>query len=405
MNDQPSAGEQKPSDYASILGDSEDSGEELSPEGVLVSSWERLPMLERLGLCSMEMTEDEVEDSFVQLALAFRCDQYTLKRRLQAEEHDRCVAEENLRLELERTKDTLQSLKVRCQDRERKEILEKLELSLENIGGTIEGIVATAEQLGTVHQEARATRSVELMVSHVENLNHRHTAESSELKETRRLVHVTRGRIYSDSTDDGDIRNSLMRQSSQQYLTRRRVSITLIPTMAQINDQESKLTDSVTTNGDTDSIGSERAIGWLGGRQTDSSIEILSKACLADSPGDGPSVQQLEHTNSPQEENPHTIYLGSPIQDTVRRRRKCVAAKEEEDSEEDLGMGAESECQFSDSEDIALDSSTPLTEQRPLVTWMSHCYWILLWIFLMVLSVVILLGVLLWRLRAPLFRL
>ncbi|XP_064161848.1 inositol 1,4,5-triphosphate receptor associated 2 isoform X3 [Anguilla rostrata] len=306
MNDQPSAGEQKPGDYGSILGDSDDSGEELSAESVLESSWENLPMLERLGLSSMEMTEQEVEDSFVQLALAFRCDQYTLKRRLQAEEHDRSVAEENLHQELERTKDTLQSLKVRCQDRERTAVLEKLELSLENIGGTMEEIVTAAEQLGTVHQEARVTHAVELMVSHVQNLSRRHATESSELEETRRLVHRTRGRMYSDSTDDGDIRHCLIRQPSQQYLTRRRVSITLIPTMAQINDLESKLPETVTTIGDADSVGSEKAIGLPG-----SSKEILSKTCLPESREDSPPAQQLGlPTNSPQkEEDLDTNYI------------------------------------------------------------------------------------------------
>ncbi|KAJ8258794.1 hypothetical protein COCON_G00178060 [Conger conger] len=374
MNDQSSAGEEEPRDYGSILGDSEDSGEELSAEGALESSWERLPVLERLGLSSMEMTDQEVEDSFVQLALAFR---------------------------FERTKDTLQSLKVRCQDRERKEVLEKLELSLESIGGTVEGIITAAEQLGTVHQEARVTHAVELMVSHVDNLNRRHATESSELDETRRLVYKTRGRFYSDSTDDVDMRHCLIRQPSQQYLTRRRVSVTLIPTMAQINDQESKLTDSVTTNGDTDSTRSERVIGQPG-----SSKEILLKTRILECTEDGPPVQQLQQlTNSPQGEDPDTVYLKSPLQDALCHRRKCVAAKEVEnaDSEEYQGSGTESECQFSDSEDVFSESSTPLTEQRPPVTWLCQCYWTLFWIFLMALYLAILLGVLLWRLRAPLF--
>lgn len=40
--------------------------------------------------------------------MAFRCDQYTLKQRLQAEEHARNLAEENVQLELARGKETLE---------------------------------------------------------------------------------------------------------------------------------------------------------------------------------------------------------------------------------------------------------------------------------------------------------
>ena len=48
------------------------------------------------------------QSAFFQFAMAFRCDQYTLPQRLQAEEHDRAVAQENLQVELSHTKDTLQ---------------------------------------------------------------------------------------------------------------------------------------------------------------------------------------------------------------------------------------------------------------------------------------------------------
>ncbi|KAJ8260264.1 hypothetical protein GJAV_G00178970 [Gymnothorax javanicus] len=385
MTDQPSGEILQPRDYGGILGDSEDSGEawahvcqmryaeivkdlfpcfsDVCPEDVLESSWDALPPLERLGLSSTKMTEQEVEDSFAQLALAFRCDQYTLKRRLQAEEHDCCVAEENVHLELQRTKDTLQSLKVRCQDRERKEILEKLELSLENIGGTVQGIITAAEVLGTVHQEARVTHAVELMVSHVESLNRRHAAESAELEETRRLVHRTRGRMYSDTTDDGDHRHCLIRQPSQQYLTRRRVSMTLIPTMAQISDLESKIPDSNAANGDSDSVGSVRSTGPPVSSKDTSSL----KTCNPESTGkDPPAHQQERLTNCTEEEDPaDTLYNRSSLQDTLCRWRKSVAAKEEEEEEE------EEEVQGSDTE--SEHHSTSLSEQRPLVTWLPHC--------------------------------
>lgn len=50
--------------------------------------------------------------AFSQIALSFRCDQYTLKQRLQAEEHARNLAEENIQLELSRGRETLEVLYV-----------------------------------------------------------------------------------------------------------------------------------------------------------------------------------------------------------------------------------------------------------------------------------------------------
>ncbi|XP_036388264.1 inositol 1,4,5-triphosphate receptor associated 1-like [Megalops cyprinoides] len=345
------------------------------------------------------MTEDDVEDAFAQLALAFRCDQYTLKRRLLAEEHDRSVAEENLHLELGRSKDTLQSLKLRCQDAARREILERLELSLETMGDMLESIVNAAEQLGAVHQEARVSHSVELMVAHVENLKRRHAKESSELEETRKLVQRSRGRLCSDSTDDGETRHGILRQSSQQYLTRRRVSITLIPMPAQGGEVESKYIDSIKTNGDNDSLGPpEGSTIQPDGSQHVASKEALSRPSAPQAPAEVVSLPQAGHPVHRQEEGPTTLYLNSPVQDTVRHRRRSRAGVRE-DSEADKDSGADSERQYSDSDDFAPDSH--MTEQHPLASWMSQCYWITVWLLVMALSILVFLVVLLWRLRAP----
>lgn len=49
-----------------------------------------------------------LQTAYSQITLAFRCDQYTLKQRLQAEEHARNLAEENVQLELTRGRETLE---------------------------------------------------------------------------------------------------------------------------------------------------------------------------------------------------------------------------------------------------------------------------------------------------------
>ncbi|KAJ8370204.1 hypothetical protein SKAU_G00102320 [Synaphobranchus kaupii] len=231
---QPSEETVRPSEYVSQMEDSEeDSEQELSQEDLLLASWDELSILERLGLNSEEMTEDEVEEAFSQLALAFRCDQYTLKKRLQAEEHARNLAEENIHLELERGREMLQSLKALCLDSKRSKMLQRLELCLSILGGTVERIANTAELLGAVHQEARVSRAVALMVARVENLKRRHTRDRAELEETRKqLQRTSRGRQLSDPRDESEMRQKRTKTSQQAQGTELRMLDNVKPSMA-----------------------------------------------------------------------------------------------------------------------------------------------------------------------------
>ncbi|XP_062302512.1 uncharacterized protein si:ch73-352p18.4 isoform X2 [Osmerus eperlanus] len=243
-------------EYAGILGDSDDSDEEPCPSDKLAVAWDDLPILERLGLTSgADMTEEEVESEFSKLAMAFRCDQYTLSQRLQAEEHDRVIAQENLTLELQRARDSLEALRGRCADSERSHMLSCIDTSLDTVLGSMEDIISTAEMLGAVHQEARVSCSVELMQTHMQHLRLRHSAHNVQLQETRKLLHRCRGRIHSDSAEDGDVRQLFVRQGSQQHLMRRRVSVTLLPTQAQLSDLEVRFMEGCRAGGDTDSQG------------------------------------------------------------------------------------------------------------------------------------------------------
>ncbi|XP_057683358.1 inositol 1,4,5-triphosphate receptor associated 2 [Corythoichthys intestinalis] len=181
------------------------------------------------------MSEMDLENTFSQIALAFRCDQYTLKQRLQAEEHARNLAEENVLLELSRGKETLETLKSLCLDSKRSKIVQKLELSLDILTGTVERISNTAEVLGAVHQEARVSRAVELMVAHVENVRRRLERHDAELEEARKMIQQQNSCRSIDEPgapfdpDDSDS----WRKSYQQNGSRRRVSVTLIPSDLQ----------------------------------------------------------------------------------------------------------------------------------------------------------------------------
>ncbi|XP_027144356.1 lymphoid-restricted membrane protein [Larimichthys crocea] len=179
------------------------------------------------------MSEKDLETAFSQITLAFSCDQYTLKQRLQAEEHARNLAEENVQLELSRGKETLETLKGLCLDSKRSKILQKLELSLDILGGTVDRISNTAEVLGAVHQEARVSRAVELMVAHVENLRSRYDRNAAELEEAKRTVQQPTYCIIepraSPDPDDSDNKKIYVQQTGG----RRRISASIISGRSQ----------------------------------------------------------------------------------------------------------------------------------------------------------------------------
>ncbi|XP_031138639.1 inositol 1,4,5-triphosphate receptor associated 2 [Sander lucioperca] len=232
MNAQPDA---ETTNYclSTMLG-SEDSEEETSQEEPSITNWNELSIIERVGLNSVEMSEKDLETAFCQIALAFRCDQYTLKQRLQAEEHARNLAEENIQLELTRGRETLETLKGLCLDSKRSMILQRLELSLDILGGTVERISNTAEVLGAVHQEARVSHEVELMVAHVENLRRQHERNVAELEEAKKTIQQQISRRNSiDQRASPDPEESDIRKKSSHRSIRRRVSITLIPSQIQ----------------------------------------------------------------------------------------------------------------------------------------------------------------------------
>ncbi|XP_036801669.1 inositol 1,4,5-triphosphate receptor associated 2 [Oncorhynchus mykiss] len=127
------------------------------------------------------------------------------------------------------------TLKALCLDSIRSKILQRLELCLDILGGTVERISNTAEVLGAVHQEARVSRAVELMVSHVDNLKRRNERDT-ELDETKKLNRKILRRNYSDPRDEGEFRQKDNKTSQQLHIgaSRRRVSIAVINKQAQV---------------------------------------------------------------------------------------------------------------------------------------------------------------------------
>ncbi|KAM8863839.1 uncharacterized protein AB9W97_018461 isoform 1-T1 [Spinachia spinachia] len=386
--------------------DSEDSDDERCREEQPITNWKELSIIERVGLDGVELSEKDLEAAFSQIALASRCDQFTLKQRLQAEEHARNLAEENVQLELTRGRETLETLKGLCLDSKRSKILQRLELSLDILGGTVERISNTAEVLGAVHQEARVSRAVELMVSHVENLKRQYDRNMSELEDAKKTIQLQNScRSAVDLRASPDPEESEGRKkNSQQNSGRRRVSVTLIP--IQIQEKIKLHADKKALPGRSISkdsflsyssrpLGSEsrcsagtKADGSVAGDRPVEPEETLSEAPAAELlPPASPGLEGLPPKHRATRKSRDKT---SPV-DTLRQRHKGKAALSRKKADKDKkGTGAyrrpsPSRCGSS-------------WERRPLARWVLRCRWALLLVYLFVLFCVVALTCVLWKL-------
>ncbi|MGH0171901.1 UNVERIFIED_CONTAM: hypothetical protein FKN15_001082 [Acipenser sinensis] len=322
-------------------------------EDLLASSWDNLSILERLGLNSVQMTEEEIE-----------------------------------------------TLKALCLDSKRNEIVQQLEQSLEILSNTIKRIASTAELLGAVHQEARVSRAVELMILHVENLKQHHVQELSELEEAKRLVQRnSRTLKFSEPHDESDIRQKLQHlRLSQQHSSRRRVSIAVIPKQLQhFHSSESRGSDNGRASMDSDSMRAMVDNGSVSNRCTQSPMEGSQDSCPPQ-----PPLEPLPATGCPADSREWEgggMCFNSSGQETLRKRKKSReivetlrAEQKREDTEDDF-----SDC-------VAMETCARSRILRPaLLSRLLPSRWLLLWLLLMMLSCVLLWGALSCRLRAPIF--
>ncbi|XP_022059228.1 inositol 1,4,5-triphosphate receptor associated 2 [Acanthochromis polyacanthus] len=356
----------------SVVLDSDDSEEETSQEEPPGTSWSDLSIIERVGLNSIEMPEKDLEAAFAQISLAFRCDQYTLKQRLQAEEHARNLAEENVQLELSRGRETLETLKGLCLDSKRSKILQRLELSLDILGGTVERISNTAEVLGAVHQEARVSRAVELMVAHVETLRRRHDKNVAELEEAKKMVQqqnscrITRDPGGSPDSEDGD-----RPKGYKQNNLRRRVSISVISSQVQEKRRQSSESSFSALTRDDSYVVDERPL------EPD---EPPSAA-----PPDPPPIPECPPSKPATARK--TQNKNSSL-DTLRQRQKGKAALSKK-KEKKTNM-----CQR-----ISAGTNGSLKRKPHLTRWMYRCRWALICTYLFVLFCVVSLTYFLWKLQ------
>uniref|UniRef100_A0A672HFN4 Lymphoid-restricted membrane protein n=1 Tax=Salarias fasciatus TaxID=181472 RepID=A0A672HFN4_SALFA len=169
------------------------------------------------------------QTEFQRLALGFKCDMFTLEKRLRLEERSRDLAEENVRREVSSCQGLLQALIPLCEDdNQSMEIIQRLQKNLDILIQSMTRVSSRSEMLGAIHQESRIGKAVEVMIQHVENLRRLYTKEHAELLELREAL-MQNERSFGSQTERDDFRGK--KQTSSQYYksSARRVSIAAIP--------------------------------------------------------------------------------------------------------------------------------------------------------------------------------
>ncbi|XP_062839303.1 inositol 1,4,5-triphosphate receptor associated 2 isoform X3 [Anolis carolinensis] len=171
--------------------------------------------------------EKEVEAEFLRLSLGFKCDLFTLEKRVRLEERSRDLAEGNLRKEIAGALKLLDSLASLSEDNQVQETVKKLQKSLELLNQHATRIASKAEMLGAIHQESRLSKAVEVMIQHLENLKRTYAREHAELEELKGLLLQNEKSFGSlGDRDESSIRKL---SGSLKPSSLRRVSIATLP--------------------------------------------------------------------------------------------------------------------------------------------------------------------------------
>uniref|UniRef100_A0A673VB88 Lymphoid restricted membrane protein n=2 Tax=Suricata suricatta TaxID=37032 RepID=A0A673VB88_SURSU len=174
--------------------------------------------------------EKEVEAEFLRLSLGFKCDWFTLEKRVKLEERSRDLAEENLKKEITNCLKLLESLTPLCEDdNHAQEIVKKLEKSVTFLSQCTARVASRAEVLGAIHQESRVSKAVEVMIQHVENLKRMYAKEHAELEELKQVL-LQNERSFNPLEDEDDCQIKKRSSSlNSKPSSLRRVTIASLP--------------------------------------------------------------------------------------------------------------------------------------------------------------------------------
>ncbi|NXQ56110.1 LRMP protein, partial [Anthoscopus minutus] len=167
---------------------------------------------------------------FLRLSLGFKCDLFTLDKRVKLEERSRDLAEENLKKEITNAVKMLEALVPLCEeDNQAQELIKKLQKSLQFLSQYAARVASRAEMLGAINQESRVSKAVEVMIQHVENLKRMYAKEHAELEELKQVL-LQNERSFSSLGDRES--QTLGCKLNSLHSSLRRVSIATVPRSA-----------------------------------------------------------------------------------------------------------------------------------------------------------------------------
>ncbi|XP_022899966.1 inositol 1,4,5-triphosphate receptor associated 2-like isoform X2 [Onthophagus taurus] len=153
------------------------------------------PVLEKMGLLGdspkERLNEEELEQKFVALALAFRIDSATIQDRCLRQKRYRDQTEKNLLVEIDRLVDRAYKLQQLCVDAETTELLTDLLGQVDVVMKAASHATISAERFGAVQHEDRLAQSVQLMINHVTLLKQQRDSARKHLQYTKKVLQNT----------------------------------------------------------------------------------------------------------------------------------------------------------------------------------------------------------------------
>ncbi|KRT83258.1 hypothetical protein AMK59_3539 [Oryctes borbonicus] len=152
-------------------------------------------VLEKMGLLGdspkERLNDEESEQKFVALALAFSIDAMTINDRCQRQRRYRDQTEKNLTTEIDRLIDRIYRLQPLCVDAETTEMLTDLLTQVDIVVRAAAYASISSERYGAVQHEERLTQAVEVMIKHVTLLKQQRDSARKHLQYTKRMLQNT----------------------------------------------------------------------------------------------------------------------------------------------------------------------------------------------------------------------
>ncbi|XP_044748984.1 uncharacterized protein LOC123309782 isoform X1 [Coccinella septempunctata] len=146
-------------------------------------------VLEEMGLTREQarklQTEDELEQKFATLSLAFSIDSNTITDRCERQKRYRNQTEDNLAKEIERLTQRVNKLTKLCVNMETTELLASLLAQIDVVTNASALAASSAERYGAVQHEQRLADAVQLMINHVNTLKQQRDLSRKQLQYTK----------------------------------------------------------------------------------------------------------------------------------------------------------------------------------------------------------------------------